>query len=175
MKGSLPLFGILTLLAGSFAMGGSIGVNFGSGRANADLASGSSAGVVGQVNWNNAAGNAGSLSGLSDDSGANSGAAVTWSADEQWSLGGTPADSNGTLLNGFISENNDGTDSSINFTGIPYASYDLYVYMSHDRNTEDVDLTGPFGTFRLHEDDTNISNPVIFQQQVASANPDTTQ
>ncbi len=175
MNPSFLLLGILTGLAGSLAMGGSIGVSFGSGQANADLAFGDSAGVVSQSNWNNAAGNAGSLPNLSDEAGGNSGAGITWSADEQWSLGGTPADANGTLLKGFISENNDGTDSTINFTGIPYRSYDLYVYVSHDRSSEDVDLTGPFGTFRLREDDTNISNPVTFQQQVASANPDTTQ
>jgi len=175
MNSSFLLLGLLAWFAGSLAMAGSIGVNFGSGRANADLASGSSAGVIPQSNWNNAAESAGTLSNLGNESGGNSGVGITWSADEQWSLGGTPADSNGTLLNGFISENNNGEDSTIVVTGIPYAKYDLYVYMSHDRASEDVDLSGPFGTFRLQEDDTNIANPVTFQQQVASADPDTTQ
>ena len=154
---------------------GSIGVNFGSGRAGASLAPTDSAGVISQLHWNNASGATGSITNLADDSGDGSGASIVWAADEQWSVGGSPVEPNGTLLTGFISENNDGVESTINVTGIPFASYDLYVYMSHDRVSEDVDLKGPFGTFRLKEDNTNISAPVSFNEQLSSANPDVAQ
>ncbi|MGJ8696892.1 MAG: lamin tail domain-containing protein [Verrucomicrobiaceae bacterium] len=167
-----PLFSaalVLSVFPPVFA--GSIGVNFGSGRGDASIPSASVAGLVAQANWNNASGSDGTLNNLDNETGSNSGASVTWATDEEWSVGGTPADANGTLLNGFVSENNDGTDSTITFTGIPYVSYDLYVYMSHDRASEDVDISGPFPTFRLHEDDTNISAPVTFNQQSESANP----
>ncbi|YCM45453.1 lamin tail domain-containing protein [Verrucomicrobiaceae bacterium 227] len=175
MKYSFPFFGMLMGFAGSLAMGGSIGVNFGGGRPDASLATSDSAGVMAQSNWNNAAGDSGNLLNLGDESGSGSGVSITWASDEQWSLGETPADANGVLLKGFISENNTGGDSTINFTGIPYPSYNLYLYMSHDRVLEDVDLIGPFGTFRLREDDTDISQPVTWRQQLASANPDTSQ
>jgi hypothetical protein len=172
---AIPIFLLSLLLLVSDSLAGSIGINFGSGRPDASLAATNNAGVVAQVNWNNASGSGGSISNLQNETGSATAAGVTWSTDEEWSVGGTPADAHGTLLNGFISENNDGADSTISVTDIPFTTYDLYVYMSHDRATEDVDISGPFGTFRIHEDDTNISSPVTFNRQLASADPDTSQ
>jgi hypothetical protein len=132
------------------------------------------AGVVPQANWNNAAGASGSLAVLNTDGGTASGASIAWATNEEWSIGSAVADANGTLLNGWISSNN-ATPSTIDITNIPYPLYDLYVYMNHDRGTEDVDITGPFGTFRLHENDTDINAAVTFVQQTATADGDPSQ
>lgn len=158
----------------------SIGINFGAGRAEASLASGDVAGVVAQSNWNNASDGSGNLAVLNNDTGVASGASVAWATDEQWSAGTGITDPNATLLNGWISANNaTDPDATVSVSNIPYAVYDLYVYMNHDRATEDVDLTGPFGTFRLHETDldleVDIAAGVTFVQQTASADGDPTQ
>ena len=166
--------GLALSLTGGTAMvtqGASIGLNLGSGRANASLAPTDEAGVVPQQNWNNAPGAAGSLAILNSDSGSASGASVTWATDEQWSVGGTPVDANGILLNGFVSQNNSGNDSSILFTGIPFVAYDLYVYLSHDRGSEDVILSEgnlAFDPFTAVENDTAIGSVVTFTQQTMS-------
>ncbi|MGC6464871.1 MAG: PEP-CTERM sorting domain-containing protein [Akkermansiaceae bacterium] len=167
---------ILLALASPLVNAASIGINFGSGRNNSALAAGDSAGVVPQANWNNAPGASGNLAVLNGDEGAASGASLTWATDEQWSIGGPAADPNGTLLNGWISANNSNApDATVSIASIPYATYDLYVYTNHDRATEDVDLTGPFGTFRIHENDTDILSAVSWVQQTATADGDASQ
>ncbi|MGC6427541.1 MAG: lamin tail domain-containing protein [Akkermansiaceae bacterium] len=171
------LFFSASFLAMQLVSGDSIGVNFGAGRTDASLAANDSAGIIAQTNWNNASGASGSLNSLNDDSGANSGASITWATDEQWSAGTNPADDNGRLLNGWVSSNN-GTDS-INITGIPYSTYDLYLYYNHDRASEDVlieESGNAFPDFLAHENDTNINAPVTFTRQTESAatNPSAT-
>jgi hypothetical protein len=166
---------ILTAL-GPGAHAASIGINFGTERAEASLAPADSAGVVGQTNWNNA----GTLAVLNSDDGTASGASLAWALDEEWSAGTGVTDPNATFLNGWISANNAADpEASVTITAIPYALYDLYVYMNHDRATEDVDLTGPFGTFCIHETDFNldvaIAAPVTFLQRIATADGDPTQ
>ena len=173
-QSSFILFSISLLGAG--AQAASIGINFGSGRANAALDPADVAGVVPQSNWNNAAGASGSLTVLNTDGGTASGAALSWATDEQWSIGGPGADANGTLLNGWVSANNTADPpAAIDVTNIPFAVYDLYVYMNHDRDSEDVDVTGPFGTFRLHENNSDILSPISFVEQTVSADGDPTQ
>ncbi|MGI9243528.1 MAG: hypothetical protein ACR2RV_22195, partial [Verrucomicrobiales bacterium] len=134
---------------------GGIGLNFGAGGANGENAATASldpasvTGIARQANWNNLPGMAGSAS-LLDNLGADSGATVTWAADEEWS-NGTGADADGTLLVGWISANT-GIENPITIDGIPYAGYDLVVYYNHDRGTEDVDFgesNGAFPTVRL--------------------------
>lgn len=168
----IPLVASLASLA-SVADAASIGINFGAGRANAALVTTDLAGAVAQGNWNNAEGASGMLA-LVDSSGAASGASISWATDEQWSIGGPGADANGTLLNGWVSENG-GDPSALDITGIPYAVYDLYVYMNHDRATEDTEINGPFGTFLLHENDTDITAAVTLVQQTATAQGDISQ
>ncbi len=92
------------------------------------------AGVVPAVNWNN------SLVGMAlvDNSGAASGAsftiAGTWGA---WGIGASPGqDTNTTynrnMLDGYVNSSAGVTPSIISISGISYASYDLYVYISSD-------------------------------------------
>lgn len=150
----------------------SIGLNFGSGRANADLLVTDIAGAVPQGNWNNLAGGSGGPLVLNDSAAVVTAAEVTWATDEQWSLAAVPADANGRLLTGFISENNNASESTISVTGISYSLYNLYVYISHDRVMEDVILgeaNGAFPDFTATENDpaTDVA-PVPLVQQVAS-------
>ena len=154
------------------AQGASIGLNLGVGRANTSLAASDVAGVVPQSNWNNLSGtsNAGPVV-LNGDSGTPSGAPVAWSVQEAWSVAGTTGGADGTLLNGFFSENT-GDDSSITISNIPYPVYDLYIYVSHDRNFEDVILReagGQFADFTATEDNTDVTAAsVTYSQQTTS-------
>ncbi|MCP5538419.1 MAG: PEP-CTERM sorting domain-containing protein [Akkermansiaceae bacterium] len=157
--------------------GASIGINFGSNRANSALAPGDSAGVIAQANWNNAPGGSGTIASLNNDTGGASGVSLSWTADEAWSVQ-TAATSgpDGTLLNGFISDNNtagNGATSKVDITGITYATYDLYIYISHDRSFEDVILSetgsSAFGPFTAVEDNTNPTAAVTWNQQTTSA------
>jgi hypothetical protein len=171
MKSYYIIPGIVALTALG-AQAASIGVNFGAGRGGASLATTDSAGVVAQTNWNNAAGASGSISALVDNNGAASGAAVVWQTDEQWS-NGSPVEPNGKLLLGWIAEQDSATTpSTIDVTAIPYAQYDLYFYLSHDRSFEDVRLTeanGAFPQFDAVENNPNLSNPVVWTEQTTSA------
>ncbi|MGJ8696890.1 MAG: hypothetical protein ACSHYF_11260 [Verrucomicrobiaceae bacterium] len=147
-----------------------IGINLGSNRADSALDPTDSAGAVPQENWNNTGGANGGPLALVDSLGDATTAEVTWATDEEWSVGGTPADANGKLLNGFVSENNN-DGSQITITGIPFQLYDLYVYVSHDRANEDVILgetNGLFADFTAIENDTDITAAVTFEEQAVS-------
>ncbi|MEJ6645063.1 MAG: hypothetical protein QNL33_17585 [Akkermansiaceae bacterium] len=154
------------------SQGASIGLNLGEGRPNTALAANDVAGVVPQSNWNNLSGtsNAGPVV-LNSDSGTPSGASVAWAVEEAWSVGDTTGSPDGSLLNGFFSENA-GDDSSITISNVPYAIYDLYVYLSHDRNLEDVILReggGQFPDFTAIENNTDVTvAPVTYSPQTVS-------
>jgi len=156
-----------------------IGINFGSGRANALLLPDDTAGVVAQSNWNNADGPTGGPIALNDSTGTATAVQLTWSTDEQWSFAGPAADANGTLLTGWISANNtNDPPATITLTGIPFDQYDLYVYFAHDRGTEDVlisEANSTFPPFLAHEDDTDILGAVTFTRQMLTADGDLTQ
>jgi hypothetical protein len=169
MKSYYIIPGIVALTALG-AQAASIGVNFGAGRSS--LAVADSAGVVAQQNWNNASGKSGNIGALVDDTGAASGAAVVWQSDEEWSNGNAGNNADGKLLKGWIAEQDTPVSSStIDVTAIPYAQYDLYFYLSHDRNYEDVRLTeanGAFPQFDAVENNPAL-NPVVWTEQTTSA------
>jgi len=151
---------------------GGIGINFGAGRADATLNPGDTAGVFAQPNWNNLVSPLGGPQVLNDDLGVASGASVDWNLDEEWSVAGPAADSNGVLLTGWFSANNGGAPNTIDVSDIPYAVYDLLLYFNHDRaneNTEVSETNEAFPMFVTRENNTNIANPVIFAQQVESS------
>jgi len=127
--------------------GNSIGVNFGADRADAALAPGDSAGVIPQANWNNAANASGSITGAMSNSGAATGVDVRWTTQESWSLGNAAATPDGTLMKGWVAVQSSTNPSNISISGIPYSMYDLYFYVGHDRNSEDVRITEAGGAF----------------------------
>ncbi|MDB4141870.1 PEP-CTERM sorting domain-containing protein [Akkermansiaceae bacterium] len=126
----------------SLSSAASIGVNFMetiANHPNQQLASGTSAGLEPQKNWNNTGGVSGMVSSLVDSAGATTGAEVTWSAGTGggvWGDGGANVDANNGVGNaqlrrGYLDDN--GT-SPITFSvaDVPYPMYDLIVYYSTD-------------------------------------------
>lgn len=157
---------------------GAIGLNLGAGRANAALLEADIAGVAPQAFWNNLATATGSNFALTDNQGVASGATVSWSMEEEWSIGGPAFDANGTLLNGWFAAQTTGVPNTIDISNIPFATYDLVVYMNHDRASEDVLLSetnGAFADFVIHENDTDILAEVVFTQQAVSTTEDAAQ
>ncbi|HEX7361421.1 MAG TPA: PEP-CTERM sorting domain-containing protein [Bryobacteraceae bacterium] len=137
----------LTIVIGfsltSSAWASSIGVNF-SGTANdgspsmclpCNLAPSETAGVIPQANWNNEAGDSGGPVTLVDNSGANTTALVSWSANNTWS-GATadtyPGDNNAIILNNYLDGGTSGVAAEVQITNVPYEFYDLYVYIQRD-------------------------------------------
>lgn len=104
------------------------------------LAPADRAGVVLVGNWNNAGtandvaavnlgGNkSGSVANLADSTGASTGAGLTWFSNNAWSGvvdEGTP---NGRLIKGYL-DTDDATTTTVEIAGIPYATYDVVVYV----------------------------------------------
>lgn len=124
----------------------SIGVNFVGGRPNNGqdgsggtsgslLGAGESAGVVAQTNWNNAFGNNGGPQALNDNSGAATGAAVTWGGvPNTWTItGGTQTTGDAKLMNGYLDTNASST-TTVTVTNVPYSVYDVILYYDGDGN-----------------------------------------
>ena len=129
-KAVVFLFMAVTLMTlGSVASAGSIGINMGSdvmALAPADVA-----GVdVAQPNWNNAANANGSLSGLVDDGGIGTAAAAAWSAYGTWnSAANGTATGDAKLMYGYTDPVWGDWTADVTVSGIPYDSYDVYVYV----------------------------------------------
>jgi hypothetical protein len=129
-----------------------IGVNFASSRIpGAALGANELAGFwsASQRNWNNptpgaAAGDAanGSTSSIAtplggvlvDSTGTATLTQISWTANGTWNTNGNVGNPNAKLMNAYV-DNIDVTGfATINFTDIPYASYDVYVYFGSDGN-----------------------------------------
>lgn len=151
----------------------SIGINFGANRGGSSLAAADIAGVAPQINWNNAPNADGSIANAVDNSNDPTGVAVNWDTDESWNQGGTPVGGDGIMMRAWASENG-GAAGVITLTNIPYAVYDIYVYVGHDRNGEDTIFTetgGAFTGFRTIEDVTSATvagNPFVFNEITVS-------
>ncbi|HEX5242053.1 MAG TPA: fibronectin type III domain-containing protein, partial [Tepidisphaeraceae bacterium] len=86
-----------------------------------------------QQNWNDANGGAGSMGSLLDSTGANSGATVTWSSGGTWaSAVNQPAQGDERLNTGFLNSGGTATPINITVSNVPYAQYDVVVYMLND-------------------------------------------
>ncbi len=144
-----PTSGTLTLLFSVAAFGPAsaalISVNFREANGNANqtilpaTAAGGGAGVS-ALNWNNVSGAPGGpVSGLVDEAGSATTAAVAWSSGGMWGDGtantdATAGNGNAQLLRGYLDDNQGSPTLPINIslTGIPFAEYDLVVYFSTD-------------------------------------------
>ena len=148
-------------LADGLAVG--IGINFtGGGNASSPAISilpTDSAGVVAQMNWNNFAGGNGTNLVLVDNTGATTGALLTFTASGTYSsIGGAgivPADGDEKLNTGFVYG-----DSSFTLSNVPYAIYDVYVYHLNDASgrIETTTLAGLsfFGAAAVPNDATHV-------------------
>jgi hypothetical protein len=120
-----------------------VSINFRGGGPNGSptaMAATESAGVLPVTNWNNAAAATGSLSALKTNAGANSGAAVTWGADDIWSTGITETAGNNRMMKGYLNTDN-ATTTTVRVTGLPAAftgqAYSVIVYCDGDNGFAD--------------------------------------
>jgi hypothetical protein len=124
------------------------------------------AGVMQQDNWNNIgdyATTAGGPVALVDDSGADSGATVTWSGvPNTWAVvdpaANTPADEHGQMMNGYLDTNATSTTTVV-VENVSYESYDVILYM-------DGDGTNNIGSYTVNGEnklirDQNANWPVV--------------
>lgn len=166
--------GVLMLASAPFACSGqdSVGINFagrkysGGGATPMTLLSSDTAGVVGQLNWNNVfldGANSGGLAQLNlgganpgvviDNSGATTGFSFSYTENtsaSEWSVDNTVHTGNQQLLNGYWDIFN-GNYGAVNIGNISYGLYDIYVYVSSDANnrTAGVNLNGGSQTYLL--------------------------
>jgi len=96
------------------------------------------AGVVAVANWNNASGATGNLTNLIDDSGAATSTDVTWNGQSTWSWeqsgDAVPSNGGGSLFNGYLDTSGNNGSHSITVSQVPFAEYDVYVYVDGENN-----------------------------------------
>ena len=98
----------------------SIGINLGTDRGGSSLGSTDSAGVVGQINWNNLSGNSGSSSSLKDNGGTSTTVNVSWSSPNTWHCNTANNTPNDRLMYGYIDLTYDNVyNPAVNLSGIP--------------------------------------------------------
>jgi hypothetical protein len=110
---------------------GAIGIDF-VGSNPAAMGSTETAGVVAKANWNNATGaTRSSPLALVDESGAASGATVTWSASSTWRLPAADQPGNRRMMTGYLNTT-DTSVTTVTVAGLTLRSWDVYVYMDGD-------------------------------------------
>jgi len=123
----------IVLAAGGGAQAAMIGVNYAVAGSNVT----GTAGAVPQANWNNeniahsSSSKTGGLTSLVDDSGAVvPGMSTSWIANAAYRNGAAGSGDDTTLLYGGLeSQQTSYGTTAITISGIPYAEYDLYVYV----------------------------------------------
>ena len=145
----------------------SIGVNFVGGRhttgPDASSVTGT-AGVVPQSNWNNVGAYSdtfnvsngepladGSSADLIDSQGNNTNANIAWEADNTFaSLNPFIDNEDERLMDGYIDLSGSDRDVTVDFTNIPFAAYDVYIYVGSDGQT------GRISALEINNDSDNL-------------------
>src|SRR4030095_1836586 len=95
-----------------------------------------SAGVLPRTNWNNATGASRTLAlALLDESGAPSGATVTWSSNNVWQTPIADQAGNARLMRGYL-DTTDTSVTTVTVAGLANSAYDVYVYADGDNNSQ---------------------------------------
>ncbi len=106
---------------------GAIGINF-VGSGTTPIGAAERAGVVSQSNWNNASGATRSTAlALVDDTGAATGARVTWAANNTWMLPTADQAGNPRMMKGYLDTTSTST-TTVTVSGLSSRAYDVYVY-----------------------------------------------
>jgi hypothetical protein len=137
-------------LIGGHADAASISLNFSENSTNQGFAGGENIGPLStnSSNWNTTNGQPdlanGALAGLIDDSGANTGASVSWASSNVWFNGDGTGSDEARLSVGYLDDGDSGSGSGINvtFDNIPYAEYEVYLLLASDQ-----DLAGGATTY----------------------------
>jgi hypothetical protein len=147
------------------SVAGSIGINFvGNG---VSMGAVESAGVIPKANWNNGTGATRSTPlALANDTGAATGATVTWTSDNTWSTPITDQAGNRRLMKGYL-DNGFGGAITVTVAGLPVGAYDVYVYVDGDNGS--ATRTGAYQI-----SGSGITTTTINATDAASATFDTT-
>ena len=141
------------------------------------------AGVVSTANWNNSYDGTGASTtpptvgspklNLIDDSGNATTTDIYFSGTSQWHLApfwtGAPQDADGTynksLLKGYV-DMAGGNPVTVNLAEIPYAQYDIYIYLSADTADREGSVTDTASTyfFRTYGSDAISGSNAVFVQ-----------
>jgi hypothetical protein len=116
---------------------GAIGIDF-VGSADALLAT-DIAGIVAKPNWNEAADVAGSALALLDESGADTGAVVSWSSDAVGTLGIGGATADDAMMDGYLDAGGD--VATITVSDLPAIDEGYYVYVYSDGANGDANMS----------------------------------
>jgi hypothetical protein len=181
----LQLFAAIVACTGlvSVSHASSIGVNFeggGNGSSAVGLAPGDIAGVVPQANYNNETGSTGTGLALNDNTGALTGAKLTFSGGSgvynvYANNSVTPVGGNQELNSGFVYGTN-----TVTVSNVPYGFYNVYVYELNDaagrEETTTLGSTSYYGTAANPTDSNHVSgtaNTYLYTQSTStdSANP----
>ena len=124
-------------VAPTAARSGAIGIDF-VGASLVSMGPGETAGVVPQAHWNSAAGATQSTPlALVDDSGAASGASVTWSAGGGgWMTPIADQPGNARMMKGYL-DTTSASSTTVTVSGLPQATYDVFVYADGDNRAYD--------------------------------------
>ena len=129
-SGSLTHTATVTLVVNAISAGAGIGIEF-VGNATA-MGAAESAGVVAKANWNNATGATRTTPlALKDETGAATGATVTWTSDNVWSTPIADQAGNRRLMKGYLDTGLERA-TTVTVTGLPAGAYDVYVYADGD-------------------------------------------
>jgi Bacterial Ig domain len=129
-SGALSHSATTSLVVSTAPTVGTVSVKFvGSG---ASMGATESAGVVPKANWNNATGASRSTPlALNDETGAASGATVTWTANSMWMTPITDQAGNRRMMRGYLDTTNSSV-STVTVAGLAAGSYDVYAYGDGD-------------------------------------------
>jgi hypothetical protein len=143
------LVGFLGLTV-SPSLAASIGVNF-SGSGSNIIAPSGSPGIVPAINWNNIAGASGTNITLNDDTATATTTQLTFNSTvffDGFQPTNTSNAATNTLYRSGIVGDNATREVSISLSGIPYSSYDLYVFASADTTaTNQLSISNGTTTF----------------------------
>ena len=99
------------------------------------MAATETAGVVARTNWNSATGASRSTSlALVTETGAASGAGVTWTSDNTWSTTIASTAGNLRMMKGYL-DTGSGHATTVTVTGLAAGTYDIYVYVDGDNGS----------------------------------------
>jgi hypothetical protein len=132
---------LTALVVGPPPAAGVVSITFvGSGTA---MSAAESAGVVAKANWNNATGATRSTPlALVGETGAASGASVTWTSNNVWSTPITDQAGNRRVMKGYL-DTSSSSVTTVTVAGLAAGTYDVYVYADGDNGA--ATRTGGYG------------------------------
>lgn len=125
-------------LATQPAWSGVISYNFSENATNQVLDNTTPKGPLNTTFWNDSnaegAGGTGTESGLVDENGTATSAAISWNSSNTWSNGSGVGSENARIVVGYLDDG--GTGVSVNLTNIPYAKYNVYGIVGSDQSAD---------------------------------------